>query len=374
MLEYCLSQDFCKHHFLVGLLLQEVKSSLNEIVQVRKVAISTLRDLLAKHELDDRYQNKGQLSRIAAIYIPFLSVVLENLHRLQSVYETDTKTDLKQNHAANRLSSSSSNCLINKDQVNGVGQAETPKSVHRFTLHLDSQSPIRASMHLRDSTYFAAIAGQGLANGFSCTSIESSTSTLSSTSHSLVSQETTIAREPTENGISEKKGHSRSVSLAQASSRCDKLQSSEMKDLLLCFLFVVKYLGDHQVIAWWQQCSETEIISFFSIIEMSLYHFKYVGKRLIVANSSTTNSGKPKTVKAMTLPARMAPPDFSNDTSGTGTLQPHNTSTRENLVDEDNALNHQALLEANMATEVGLIVLDCLGLFCIHFKVSFFNY
>ncbi|KAH0567488.1 dedicator of cytokinesis protein 9 isoform X3 [Cotesia glomerata] len=368
MLEYCLSQDFCKHHFLVGLLLQEVKSSLNEIVQVRKVAIATLRDLLAKHELDDRYQNKGQLSRIAAIYIPFLSVVLENLHRLQSVYETDTKTDLKQNHAANRLSSSSSNCLINKDQVNGVAQGDTPKSVHRFTLHLDSQSPIRASMHLRDSTYFAAIAGQGLANGFSCTSIESSTSTLSSTSHSLVSQETTIAREPTENGISEKKGHSRSVSLAQASSRCDKLQSSEMKDLLLCFLFVVKYLGDHQVIAWWQQCSETEIISFFSIIEMSLYHFKYVGKRLIVANSSTTNSGKPKTVKAMTLPARMAPPDFSNDTSGTGTLQPHNTSTRENLVDEDNALNHQALLEANMATEVGLIVLDCLGLFCIHFK------
>ncbi|XP_057325532.1 dedicator of cytokinesis protein 9 isoform X5 [Microplitis mediator] len=367
MLEYCLSQDFCKYHFLVGLLLQEVKSSLNEVVQIRKVAIATLRDLLAKHELDDRYQNKGQLSRIAAIYIPWLGVVLENLHRLQSVYETDLKTELKQNHA-NRLSSSSSNCLINKDPVNGVTVTDTPKSVHRFTLHLDSQSPIRASMHLRDSTYFAAIAGQGLANGFSCTSIESSTSTLSSTSHSLVSQETTIAREPAENGVSEKKGHSRSVSVTQTSSRCDKLQSSEMKDLLLCFLFVVKYLGDHQVIAWWQQCSETEIISFFSVIEMGLYHFKYVGKRLIIANTSATNSGKPKTVKAMTLPARMAPPDFSNDASGTGTLQPHNTSTRENLVDEDNALNHQALLEANMATEVGLIVLDCLGLFCIHFK------
>ncbi|XP_014295486.1 dedicator of cytokinesis protein 9 isoform X2 [Microplitis demolitor] len=367
MLEYCLSQDFCKYHFLVGLLLQEVKSSLNEVVQIRKVAIATLRDLLAKHELDDRYQNKGQLSRIAAIYIPWLGIVLENLHRLQSVYETDLKTELKQNHA-NRLSSSSSNCLINKDPVNGVTVTDTPKSVHRFTLHLDSQSPIRASMHLRDSTYFAAIAGQGLVNGFSCTSIESSTSTLSSTSHSIVSQETTIAREPVENGVSEKKGHSRSVSVTQTSSRCDKLQSSEMKDLLLCFLFVVKYLGDHQIIAWWQQCSETEIISFFSVIEMGLYHFKYVGKRLIIANTSATNSGKPKTVKAMTLPARMAPPDFSNDASGTGTLQPHNTSTRENLVDEDNALNHQALLEANMATEVGLIVLDCLGLFCIHFK------
>lgn len=43
---------------MVGLLLQEVKMSLNEVPQIRKIAISTLRDLLAKHELDDRYQNK----------------------------------------------------------------------------------------------------------------------------------------------------------------------------------------------------------------------------------------------------------------------------------------------------------------------------
>ncbi|XP_034950532.1 dedicator of cytokinesis protein 9 isoform X2 [Chelonus insularis] len=367
MLEYCLSQEFCKHHFLVGLLLQEVKSSLNEIVQIRKIAIATLRDLLAKHELDDRYQNKGQLSRIAAVYIPWLGVVLENLHRLQSVYETEMKTELRQNHT-NKISSSSSNCLLNKDSVNSITATDTPKSVHRFTLHLDSQSPIRASMHLRDSTYFAAIAGQGLANGFSCASIESNASTISSTSHSHISQETTIIREPIENGTSEKKGHSRSVSVTQTSARCDKLQSSEMKDLLLCFLFVIKYLGDHQVIAWWHQCSETEIISFFTVLEMSLHHFKYIGKRLIAAVNVTNNAGKPKTVKAMTLPARMAPPDFTNDSSGTGTLQPHNTVTRENLVEEENHVHHQVLLEANMATEVGLITLDCVGLFCIHFK------
>jgi len=56
--EYCLSEEFCKRHFLVGLLLQEVRTSLNEVFQIRKVAVSTLRDLLAKHELDDRYQHK----------------------------------------------------------------------------------------------------------------------------------------------------------------------------------------------------------------------------------------------------------------------------------------------------------------------------
>ena len=101
---------------------------------------------------------------------------------------------------------------------------------------------------------------------------------------------------------------------------------------------------------------------------MSLHHFKYVGKRQVAATAAN-GVGKPRTVKAMTLPARMAPPDFSSDSPATGTLQPHNTAVRENLVDDDSGKNQQALLEANMATEVGLIALDCLGLFCIHFKV-----
>lgn len=140
---------------------------------------------------------------------------------------------------------------------------------YRLTLHLDTHcpSPLRTSMHLRDSTYFAAIAGQGLVNGYSCTSVESDTSTVSEASQSNISQETTIVREPLENGMSEKKRHSRSLSVTQSSSRCDKLQPSEVKDILLCFLFVVKYLGDHQVIAWWQQCSDSEVLNFFTVIE-----------------------------------------------------------------------------------------------------------
>ncbi|XP_063975168.1 dedicator of cytokinesis protein 9 isoform X2 [Diachasmimorpha longicaudata] len=384
LLEYYLSQEFCKHHFLVGLLLQEVKSSLNEIVQIRKIAIATLRDLLAKHELDDRYENKGQMSRIAAIYIPWLGVVLENLHRLERTDETDDKCNNKLDvldpaSSSNRVPMS--NSLFNnkdKEQMNN----ETPKSVHRLTLHLDAQSPKRASVHLRDSTYFAAIAGQNLANGLSCTSIESNASTLSSASYSHLSQDTTIAccdsrsnvTVPDNDVTSEhnrKVGHLRSLSVTQTSPRCDKLQSSEMKDLLICFLFVMKYLGDHQIIAWWQQCSNSDIQSFFTVIEMSLHHFKYDGKRQIISKINSNTNVKVKTTKSMTLPARIAPPIFSSDNSATATLQSHNIppSTRENLIDEEENGKFQTILqEANLSTEIGLIVLDCLGLFCIHFK------
>jgi len=42
---------------------------------------------------------------------------------------------------------------------------------------------------------------------------------------------------------------------------------------------------------------------------MCLHQFKYTGKRQIAGKTG----GKPGTAKAMTLPARMQPPDFSGD-------------------------------------------------------------
>ena len=42
----------------VGLAALQVRSALAEVADVRKVALRCLRNLLAKHELDDRYQQK----------------------------------------------------------------------------------------------------------------------------------------------------------------------------------------------------------------------------------------------------------------------------------------------------------------------------
>jgi hypothetical protein len=70
--EYYLTENFCKYHFLVGLLLQQVKLSLNELSIMRKIAITTLRDLLAKHELDDRYRDKVRISIYSGLIITCL--------------------------------------------------------------------------------------------------------------------------------------------------------------------------------------------------------------------------------------------------------------------------------------------------------------
>lgn len=57
-LDYSLTDEFCRNHFLVGLLLREVGTALQECREVRLIAISVLKNLLIKHSFDDRYASR----------------------------------------------------------------------------------------------------------------------------------------------------------------------------------------------------------------------------------------------------------------------------------------------------------------------------
>ncbi|TEA32453.1 hypothetical protein DBR06_SOUSAS24810010, partial [Sousa chinensis] len=57
-LEYSLSDEYCKHHFLVGLLLRETSIALQDNYDIRYTAISVIKNLLIKHAFDTRYQQK----------------------------------------------------------------------------------------------------------------------------------------------------------------------------------------------------------------------------------------------------------------------------------------------------------------------------
>ncbi|OBS67124.1 hypothetical protein A6R68_04338, partial [Neotoma lepida] len=57
-LEYSLSDEYCKHHFLVGLLLRETSIALQDNYEIRYTAISVIKNLLIKHAFDTRYQHK----------------------------------------------------------------------------------------------------------------------------------------------------------------------------------------------------------------------------------------------------------------------------------------------------------------------------
>uniref|UniRef100_A0A8C0VGJ6 Dedicator of cytokinesis 11 n=1 Tax=Cyanistes caeruleus TaxID=156563 RepID=A0A8C0VGJ6_CYACU len=57
-LEYSLTDEYCKHHFLVGMLLREASVALQDNYDIRYTAISVLKNLLIKHAFDNRYQHK----------------------------------------------------------------------------------------------------------------------------------------------------------------------------------------------------------------------------------------------------------------------------------------------------------------------------
>lgn len=56
--EYSLTGEFCRKHFLTGLLLRELGLALQDEQDLRHLALSTLKTLMAKHSLDARYATK----------------------------------------------------------------------------------------------------------------------------------------------------------------------------------------------------------------------------------------------------------------------------------------------------------------------------
>uniref|UniRef100_A0A5F8H483 Dedicator of cytokinesis 11 n=1 Tax=Monodelphis domestica TaxID=13616 RepID=A0A5F8H483_MONDO len=61
-LESSLSDEYCKHHFLVGLLLRETSIALQDNYEIRYLAITVIKHLLIKHAFDTRYQHKTRRS------------------------------------------------------------------------------------------------------------------------------------------------------------------------------------------------------------------------------------------------------------------------------------------------------------------------
>uniref|UniRef100_A0A8C1NLL0 Dedicator of cytokinesis 9 n=1 Tax=Cyprinus carpio TaxID=7962 RepID=A0A8C1NLL0_CYPCA len=235
-LDYSLTDDFCKNHFLVGLLLREVGGAVQEFRDIRQIAVQVLKNLMIKHAFDDRYSSK-----------------------------------VNEHHNVSRA------CGL----VSGV--------------------------------------------------------------------------------------------LGSSLLRCDKLDQSEVKNILMCFLHVLKSMSEDALFNYWNKASPTDLMNFFSLLEMCLHQFRYMGKRHI----ARTVEGSGPVVherRSQTLPVSR---------SRTGALHMrlqqlnsldnsytyNHSETHTNLHSDADVLN-QSLLEGNIATEVCLTVLDTLSIFIVGFKTQ----
>ncbi|KAK3891189.1 hypothetical protein Pcinc_004905 [Petrolisthes cinctipes] len=80
-----LSSSFRKQHFLVGLVLSDLSAALeinNPTIHGR--AVNTVRNLLTSHDTDERYAEPDVKARVAALYLPLISVAIDALPQLHS--------------------------------------------------------------------------------------------------------------------------------------------------------------------------------------------------------------------------------------------------------------------------------------------------
>ncbi|XP_023820922.1 dedicator of cytokinesis protein 9 isoform X8 [Oryzias latipes] len=326
-LDYSLTDDFCRNHFLVGLLLREVGAALQEYREVRHIAIQVLKGLMIKHAFDDRYAAKSQQARLATLYLPLFGLLQENVHRL----------DIKD---------SAPPSSHNNTREDSLGIPQKPGSCIENALHKDVFGVISGTASPHSSTPNVSSVHHADSRG-SLASTDSGSSLLD------------------KNSSLEKQNQSASAVL-----RGDKLDRDEIKNLLMCFLHILKSMSEEALFTYWNKACPSELMDYFTLLEICLHQFRYMGKRFI---SRSQESGGPAAAdrKSLTLPV-------SRNRSGMlharlqqlGGLD-SSAHTINNMYTHSEAdVNSWCLLEANVSTEVCLTVLDTLSVFIMGFKTQ----
>ncbi|XP_027446422.1 dedicator of cytokinesis protein 9 isoform X8 [Zalophus californianus] len=339
-LDYSLTDEFCRNHFLVGLLLREVGTALQEFREVRLIAISVLKNLLIKHSFDDRYASRSHQARIATLYLPLFGLLIENVQRINvrdvSPFPVNPGSTVKE------------------DSLPAATPLVTP------------QKPGIAPDGSLHKELFGAISG--LASPYTTSTPNINSVRNADSRGSLISTDSgnSLPERNSEKSNSLDK-HQQSGTLGNSVVRCDKLDQSEIKSLLMCFLYILKSMSDDALFTYWNKASTSELMDFFTISEVCLHQFQYMGKRYIARNQE----GLGPIVhdrKSQTLPvSRNRTGMMHARLQQLGSLD-NSLTFNHSYGHSDADVLHQSLLEANIATEVCLTALDTLSLFTLAFK------
>ncbi|XP_018085480.1 dedicator of cytokinesis protein 11 isoform X2 [Xenopus laevis] len=321
-LECSLTDDYCRNHFLVGLLLREVQQVLQENYDIRYIAISTLKQILIKHAFDNRYQHKNQQGKIAQLYLPLIAMLLGNVSR-----------------------------FAGKDTLYYCAAMSNSTSRDSFICSFTASN--RSSLIIDKDTGCSSIS-----NGY-ILKREDSRGSLCIDG----------ATEQTSTGE-----NMRRCSTKSTVSQYSRLDSYEIKSLLICYLYIVKVISEDLLISYWNKITAPELLSFLTLLEVCLFHFRYTGKRNIARvqdvwmSKHFAGDRKSQTMPALRSRTGAIQARLQNLSSleSSFTLNLSSSTTEADII-------HQALLEGNCATEVSLTVLDTISFFTQTFRTQLLN-
>ncbi|TRY94835.1 hypothetical protein DNTS_029910, partial [Danionella cerebrum] len=207
-LEYSLTEDYCRNHFLVGLLMREVAEGLQGCPELRQLAVAVLKNLMIKHAMDDRYNAfKNQQGRICLLYLPLFELLYQNLSQMNSprklgnndlgiLYRDDFSVDSRR-----------TSTIVEKEPSGAVTQnGHIRRGEARGSLYGDPGTPDINELHRRGST----------------------------------------------------------MSIVPTAGR---LGQYEIRGLLLCYLHIARTLSDDTLMAYWSKVNPQDIMNFLSLLE-----------------------------------------------------------------------------------------------------------
>ncbi|XP_037232574.1 dedicator of cytokinesis protein 9 isoform X7 [Falco rusticolus] len=369
-LDYSLTDEFCKNHFLVGLLLREVGNALQEFRDVRQIAISVLKNLMIKHSFDDRYASRSHQARIATMYLPLFGLLIENVQRINvkdvSPFPVNPSSNSAKDDALNLPTASQ---LVTPQKSGNTLDNNLPKDL--FGVISGIASPYTTSTPNINSVRNADSRGSLIStdSGNSLPERHSDKSNSLDKREKLLRRHSAHAMRP--NGEEEENSHpakknrvtmdfslltipalpekilhaafslqlqenQQSSTLGSSIVRYDKLDQAEIKSLLMCFLHILRSMSEDALFTYWNKATKSELMDFFTITEVCLHQFQYMGKRYIASVRKISSI--------------------------------LGISVDNGYGHSDADVLHQSLLEANIATEVCLTILDTLSLFTMAFK------
>ncbi|RNA17370.1 dedicator of cytokinesis, partial [Brachionus plicatilis] len=401
--EFILSDQFRQFHFLVGVLLSQLCLSLNENKDQRKASIQVLRNLICKHSFDSRYNSdKQKQARIASIYLPLLDILMENITRLSSHAASSAKNNQSVNYSMVNTSADSCSKISNYTLVNAYqGAASSASMSNGSVYHSYDQSSARTNYDP-----LSVIAGLSkadfdpISNGFSDTDSLSSSDDfkhLNSDKRSSFSftastnpSDITALNNNSSNCASINPSHleQQSITKSYLITRKDKFDSSEIKDLLICLIFVLKNLNDDALLGLWYNYDDGEFSAFLTLLDLCLTTFKYRGKSNIHKLNAISRG---QDIKAMIKSPRN---EISNRISNIELLDKISSSaimftnrsasmnrstqmTKSMAVGtapqiraeaDSKKINRSILIESNLCHQVSATVLNILSFVLIHQK------
>ncbi|XP_070173876.1 dedicator of cytokinesis protein 9-like isoform X3 [Littorina saxatilis] len=355
--DFTLSDEFRRNHYLTGLILHELKMAMSEPRDVRRSAITVLRNQLAKHSFDDRYASKSQQGRIAALYLPLITILLDCKLQLfrdsHATRGTNTPAPVPtptQNGDATSARTDSRAQLVPPQPSSQQHTPETKKRDKLWDMIAGNiavpQSPAEIGL--------AAQGGKGSNNSLNSSNSSDNKGDKDGKGGKVARSQSAATPAPTSTYVS----------------RLHKLDLSEIRDLLLCLMYVLRNLPEDILLGWFNNSSEHDVIDFFALLGLCLQHFQYQGRKKIFT-LSMIGGGASSQRGALTMPSfqqqRGRPISLSSQRipSQYGDM---NTDGGHTPTQSDGDTMMRAIQEANVSTEMGLVVLDVLCQFCQTFK------